>query len=157
MAMNIDKGNQTQPGADMDTIGHVGVSDTTTVYTLKTNDNISSPFTFTTDGSGNAWIIVGTDSGFEATTSLYFTQITADFDIINAIDDPVSNQDIKIFPNPCDGEFTIESISNKPFTYKILELTGKEVPQEDKPLPTGIYLIRIKSEGKEFVKKLIVR
>ncbi|MDQ3018123.1 MAG: hypothetical protein M3R25_15535, partial [Bacteroidota bacterium] len=40
VTMNIDKGNQTQPGADMDTIGHVGVNDTTSVWAEKTNHNV---------------------------------------------------------------------------------------------------------------------
>jgi hypothetical protein len=39
--MNIDKDNQTQHGLDINAIGHVGVTDTTTVYTLKSNNNHS--------------------------------------------------------------------------------------------------------------------
>ena len=29
------------------------------------------------DGSGSAWLFAGTDSGFEATTNVYFTWIVA--------------------------------------------------------------------------------
>src|SRR4030095_9895215 len=71
VAMNIDKGNQSTPGADMDTIGHGGVNDTTTVYTLKTNSNIGHPFIFTSDDLGEGWFSLGADSGFEGQTSLY--------------------------------------------------------------------------------------
>ena len=73
--MNIDKGIQANPGADMDTVGHVGVDDTTTVYALNTNTNLTHPFTVTSDSNGELWVIVGTDSGFEATTALYYNQI----------------------------------------------------------------------------------
>jgi hypothetical protein len=73
--MNIDKINQANPGNDMDTIGHVGVSDTTTVFTLITRNNKAYPFTVASDTNGSIWVIVGTDSGFEATTTLYYKKI----------------------------------------------------------------------------------
>jgi uncharacterized protein (TIGR02145 family) len=90
--MNLDKCNQTCPGPDMDTIGHVGVADTTTVYTLKTNNNISHPFTITTDDNGTVWIIIGTDSGFEATTSLYYNQINIVFTSLPDCGSPLTDE-----------------------------------------------------------------
>ena len=33
-----------------------------------------------TDGSGSVWLFVGTDSGFEATTSVYYTWVVATFE-----------------------------------------------------------------------------
>ncbi|RYD41737.1 MAG: hypothetical protein EOP85_12225 [Verrucomicrobiaceae bacterium] len=44
-------------------------------YRLKTLTNAGKPFYFKTDASGKGWIFIGTDSGFEATTSVYFTQV----------------------------------------------------------------------------------
>ena len=73
--MNIDKGNQSQAGANMEVLGHVGVTDTTTVYTLIERTNESKPFSFRTDDSGKAWICVGTDSGYEGRTELYYDLI----------------------------------------------------------------------------------
>jgi len=74
--MNIDKGNQAEEGEDMINIGHVGVSATTTQFSVITRNNSSSnSFEITTDAAGEIWIIVGTDSGFEGTTTLYYTQI----------------------------------------------------------------------------------
>jgi hypothetical protein len=73
--MNIDKGNQTQGGTDMKAIGNIGVSDTTTVYTVIKRNNFTAPLQATTDKDGSLWLIVGTDSGFEATTTLYFKKI----------------------------------------------------------------------------------
>jgi hypothetical protein len=74
--MNIDKGNQLQPGADMMVLGNVGVSPTTTQYSEVPRSNSSAnPFRVTTNGQGELWVIVGTDSGFEGRTTLYYTSI----------------------------------------------------------------------------------
>jgi hypothetical protein len=73
--INLDKGNQTSSGSDMVAIGHIGVSDTTTVYTLIKRNNDSSPFTITTDEYGKFWVVIGTDSGFEGITTLYYSKI----------------------------------------------------------------------------------
>ena len=42
-------------------------------YELKTVT--SGPQSVTTDANGNLWLLVGTRSGFEATTSLYYTEV----------------------------------------------------------------------------------
>lgn len=82
--MNIDKGNQDEEGADMINIGHIGVSTNTTKYTVITRNNSSSnSFSITTDSSGEIWLIVGTDSGFEGTTTLYYTQVDVLFNEAN--------------------------------------------------------------------------
>jgi hypothetical protein len=75
--MNIDKGNQDEEGADMINIGHIGVAPTTTWrYTVITrNNNSSNGFLVTTDAAGEIWLIIGTDSGFEGKTTLYYTQV----------------------------------------------------------------------------------
>lgn len=74
--MNIDKGNQAEEGADMINIGHVGVNDNTEEFTIITrNNNSSNGFVLTTDATGEIWLIVGTDSGFEDVTTLYYTQV----------------------------------------------------------------------------------
>ncbi|MXY74268.1 MAG: hypothetical protein F4Y83_04980 [Acidimicrobiia bacterium] len=45
-------------------------------YRIKTLDNSSSPVTVEADSAGSAWLIVGTDSGFEGLTRLYYDRIT---------------------------------------------------------------------------------
>ena len=77
--MNLDKGNQVTGGEDMYVIGHVGVTDTTTVYALKSNNNFTNPFTVMADTSGAVWVCIGTDSGFESTTALYYNRIEITF------------------------------------------------------------------------------
>jgi hypothetical protein len=77
-AMNIDKGNQSQGGADAIVIGNVanGLTDCVNpVYTLKTLQTTQSSFSAKTDSQGTIWTIVGTDSGYEAGTTLYYTKI----------------------------------------------------------------------------------
>jgi hypothetical protein len=74
--LNIDKGNQQQDGQDMMTIGHVGVSPNTEQFTyVVRNNNSGSPFLITTDDDGEVWLIIGTDSGFEGVTTIYYTHI----------------------------------------------------------------------------------
>ncbi len=74
--MNIDKGNQAEGGSDMMVLGHIGVARNTTQYTLIYRNNSSAnPFLFTTDASGDAWITIGTDSGFEGKTTLFYVSV----------------------------------------------------------------------------------
>lgn len=74
--MNIDKGNQSQSGEDMFVIGNVGVAPTTSQYTEVYRSNTSAnPFGVTSNAQGELWVIIGTDSGFEGTTTLYYTSV----------------------------------------------------------------------------------
>ena len=72
--MNIDKGNQGTEGKDMLILGNFSNGIDEDTYVLKTlaNDN---PFLVTADDKGEVWVIVGTDSGYEATTSIYYNSI----------------------------------------------------------------------------------
>lgn len=81
--MNIETGSQSESGSDMHTMGTIGVASTTTQFTQITRyNNSSSSFIVTTDDNGDVWLIVGTDSGFEGTTTLYYTQIDVLFNEI---------------------------------------------------------------------------
>ena len=46
-----------------------------TPYRMIERDNLEEPLTVRTDAEGSAWIFVGSDSGFEGTTSLYYDRI----------------------------------------------------------------------------------
>jgi hypothetical protein len=72
--MNIDKNNQSQSGEDMVVIGDFSNDTDQEAYTLKTVTN-ETPFGAETDENGNLWIIIGTDSGFEATTTIYYNSV----------------------------------------------------------------------------------
>lgn len=77
--MNIDKGNQSQPGPDMDTLGDVGVGPGVSEYASIERGNAPRRFAMTTAADGTAWLIVGTDSGFEGLTTLYYQSVEAVF------------------------------------------------------------------------------
>ena len=81
--LNIDKGNQSNSGSDMITIGNIAVD--SQVYNLVTQSNSNQNFQFraTSNGSGELWLIVGTDSGFEGTTTLYYTKVNVVFSSSN--------------------------------------------------------------------------
>lgn len=73
--MNIDKSDQASSGNDMIVIGTVGISGDDFVYTLIQRDNASNPFRVQSDPNGDIWVIIGTDSGFEGITTLYYNTI----------------------------------------------------------------------------------
>jgi hypothetical protein len=82
LRMNIDKGNQSTSGANALVLGDTGVDvdcnePVFESKRLETPANVS--FEMTTDDNGAAWLIVGTDSGFEGVTRLFYTHIGARF------------------------------------------------------------------------------
>ena len=73
--MNIDKGNQAQGGKDMLVLGTIGIPGEEFRYQLIRRDNLQNPIEITTDSNGSLWLIIGTDSGFEGTTTLYYNSV----------------------------------------------------------------------------------
>ena len=72
--MNIDKGNQAQDGANMKLIGDFANGTESSAYnlvTLKTMISISVE----SNANGEIWLVVGTDSGFEGKTTIYYNKI----------------------------------------------------------------------------------
>jgi hypothetical protein len=74
--MNLDKGNQAMGGSDAISIGNFANSkiceDDDFSYELKTLNSSGHPFSVFTNSDGALWLLFGTDSGFEATTSIYY-------------------------------------------------------------------------------------
>jgi peptidyl-prolyl cis-trans isomerase A (cyclophilin A) len=78
LRMNIDKGNQSQPGAAASLLGHSAKPDDgNNNFAIIRRDNRSSRLRATTASDGSLWLFFGSDSGFEGTTSLYYTKFTA--------------------------------------------------------------------------------
>lgn len=73
--MNIDKGVQSQGGGQMKVLGTVGIVGDEFSYQLIQLDNADDPIQIQSNDSGSLWVIVGTDSGFEGTTTLYYNRI----------------------------------------------------------------------------------
>jgi len=72
--MNIDKGGQSQGGSDMVVVGDFSNDTDQEIYVLKTVSN-ETPFTVTTNQNGELWLIVGSDSGFEGNTTIYYNVV----------------------------------------------------------------------------------
>lgn len=76
--VNFDKGNQSIGGEDAIVIGNIANDNTDCLevsFAMKQMDNQSEPFRVITDEQGVIWVILGTDSGFEGRTELYYSQI----------------------------------------------------------------------------------
>ena len=115
-------------------------------------------FTFTvTDGEG----------GFIGTPQF---NIKIDESVMVGIEDVFENNDVRIFPNPNDGNFNIlfqQSISEK-INLQLTNLQGQlvfeknmenishQVNVQTNSLPAGIYFLQLKTEFGQLVRKIIV-
>lgn len=78
---NLDKGNQLEPGADAIVLGNIANSSTDchdAPYELKTLESADQELTTKTDANGRLWLFVGSESGYESKTALYYTRIRAE-------------------------------------------------------------------------------
>ncbi|MFC1563298.1 hypothetical protein ACFL6G_00115 [candidate division KSB1 bacterium] len=80
--MNFDKGDQSEGGQDAVVLGTFGDSNPPedTSYRMNNLNSDSNPLTVTTSDLGILWIVVGTDSGFEATTTIYYYSLSVKID-----------------------------------------------------------------------------
>lgn len=56
-------------------LGNIGVAENTSQYTLITRDNFNDPLSLTANNSGDLWLMLATDSGFEGPITLYIKEI----------------------------------------------------------------------------------
>ncbi len=71
--INVDKGNQGQSGKNMKIIGNVAKADDKPGYVSLVRK--AEKMTVKTNTDGECWIIIGTDSGYEGLTRLYYQKI----------------------------------------------------------------------------------
>ena len=80
LRMNIDKGNQASEGEDMINIGDMAnpnlTAESAGSYELMEQNSVGREFEVTADEDGVLWFIVGTDSGFEGLSTIYYDTIT---------------------------------------------------------------------------------
>ncbi|MGA0556313.1 hypothetical protein ACO2Q8_06670 [Larkinella sp. VNQ87] len=72
--LNIPKGNQAEGTETVPVLGNIGIGDDATGYKLIQRSN-EQPITIKTNDAGELWLLVGTDSGFEGLTTLYYNKI----------------------------------------------------------------------------------
>lgn len=63
------------PNETFEVLGTIGVGDDVTEYKLISRHNKNKPLLATTNNNGELWVLIGTDSGFEGTTTLYYKSI----------------------------------------------------------------------------------
>lgn len=76
--LNVDKGDQATGGPNAQTVGNIANGSTdcaTPTYQRITRDNHGNAFRIAANEQGQVWLLIGTDSGFEGTTALYFDTI----------------------------------------------------------------------------------
>ncbi|WP_026998047.1 hypothetical protein [Flectobacillus major] len=83
---NIGKISQATDGKDMKVMGNVANDSEEAKYKLVKR---TGTVTGKTDDKGQLWLIVGTDSGFEAITTLYYTKVNVEF---NEVANSTGNQ-----------------------------------------------------------------
>lgn len=81
VGINVDKGQQLNDGSEMKVIGNFaqpepGGDCLDPRYALKTLDSAGSGPVVDADSQGRLWLIIGTESGFEAVTRIYYLQGT---------------------------------------------------------------------------------
>jgi len=80
--MNVDKGDQTVGGENALAIGDMAntiACGDAPEWQFKQMSSNPQSLEVTSDRSGAVWLFVGTDSGFESTTNVYFTHLTVSF------------------------------------------------------------------------------
>lgn len=78
LRLTVDKGNQSTSGSAAAVLGNVAKeNDDSEHYAILHRNNRSVQQSGTTSADGSLWIFFGTDSGFEGTTSLYYTHAAA--------------------------------------------------------------------------------
>jgi hypothetical protein len=78
LRLDVDKGAQASGGANAQVIGDIANGDprcSDAPFQRITRSNVGTPFLITTNERGALWLLVGTDSGFEGTTTLYYDSI----------------------------------------------------------------------------------
>lgn len=74
LRLNIDKGNQSQIGSDALSLGNAANGTDEFVYVLLERET-EGRLIVEPDENGEAWFYIGSDSGFEGTTSLYYHRV----------------------------------------------------------------------------------
>ena len=75
--LNIDKGSvQSLPGSDLIVLGNIAVGTQSTYQLInRGSTNFNAPLRITTNSNGEFWLIIGTDSAYKGTTTVYYTQV----------------------------------------------------------------------------------
>lgn len=177
--MNINKDNQSQSDAAMDTLGHINhnVPDNFN-YHLVNYKNEMKPFEIPSDSNGEIWVIIGAESQFETTAEFLVANIEFTLDNITSIEEPKKIvADFELFqnyPNPFNPVTTIQFdlLKTSDVTLKIFNSPGEEVAtlvsdrlstgnysynwSRPAGMASGVYLYRLEAGDFVETKKMIL-
>lgn len=140
-------------------------------YTLVDSTPNNGSYTFNVPGglgtSSTARIMIkAIDNVFLNVNSTNFT-INSTLGISEA---EKAEAEVKIYPNPSKGIFTIETEASNGMTYSVFAMDGKlvNVKKELKAkkireevnlsyLPSGVYIVQVEKDGQKISKKLIIK
>lgn len=84
LRMTVDKGDQSESGPAGVVLGHIAnglpcdeVDPDEPPFLRRRYDWVTSPYPARSDANGTLWLLVGTDSGFEGPTTIYYQRIQA--------------------------------------------------------------------------------
>lgn len=83
LRLNVDKGDQSQGGPAASVVGNIanGIDcEAPAMYASLARTHVH-PFAVQTDEAGTLWLLVGTDSGYEGLTRLYFQRIEVTLEV----------------------------------------------------------------------------
>ena len=135
--MNINKDDQSQPGADMDTLGHVhhDVPDDFT-YHVVNYQNGMNPFEVLSDSNGELWVIIGAEGRFEGAAEFLVADIAFHFDNSTSIaedgnhkETPADFELFQNYPNPFNPntEITFGLSEDAPIRLVVYNTLGQKV------------------------------
>lgn len=80
--ISIDKGNQATSGRDAVTVGDVATTNTDCAAVVWEDKRLrtAAPLRVTADATGAIWVVMGTDSGFEGRTEIYYISLRLGLD-----------------------------------------------------------------------------
>lgn len=80
---NFDHGQQLASGRDARSLGNLATENTNCLaprYELKQFDSGTLPLVYSTNADGRLWLLLGVESGFEGTTTVYVTSVRVDIE-----------------------------------------------------------------------------
>jgi hypothetical protein len=171
--MNIDKGNQSQPGPDMDTLGHINhTAPGNRSYHLGTFTNANHLFQRTANANGEMWLVVGAESAFEVpNVEFLVAKISATLTLFSTAALPASPtadaSRIIVFSRPAaPGMLYLESSPDLlPIrSVRVFSLTGQEMnvtmPAANtidiKNLKTGTYVLKVSTQKGTGLRTMLI-
>jgi hypothetical protein len=98
--LNLDKANQSVSGLDLPVLGTVATPPGTSGYQRVVLTSSTEGEWVTTDDSGALWLTFGTDSGFEGTSTLYYTRLEVAFTPVEVASARLTNLSVRAGLSP---------------------------------------------------------